>query len=180
VRACGACNLCCKVLQVESLNKPAGQWCVHVLKGRGCGIHGRHPDDCRSFRCGWLDSPELGPEWKPEISRFVVRDERDQRRICIDVDPGYPGAWKAPAYYPLIKQWSRSVRDQSGCVLVYVGDTTIVVFPEEDIALGPLPSGPELVVGYLKGRGYRRPLVRRMVDGLVATEWLGTRFATPD
>lgn len=180
MRTCGTCTLCCKVLEVQSLAKPPGQWCVHVLKGRGCGIHGAHPADCRAFACGWLQTPDLGPEWKPEVCRFVLRNESDQRRLCVDVDPGFPDAWKKPAYYPLIKQWSRAVRDRTGCVLVYIGARTIVVFPEEDIDIGPLESGRELLVGYLKGRGYRRPLVRRMADGVVAAEWLGARIAAPD
>jgi len=173
MRTCGSCNLCCKVLEVRSLAKPGGQWCEHAIRGRGCGIHGRHPADCRAFTCGWLQSSDLGPEWKPEICRFVLRDESDERRLCVDVDPGFPDAWKKPAYYPLIKRWSGAVRDRTGCVLVYVGARTIVVFPEEDIDLGPLEPAPVLVVGYLKTRDVRRPLVRHMVDGAVAAEWRG-------
>lgn len=176
MRTCGTCTLCCKVLDVRSLAKPPGRWCAHVVQGRGCGIHGAHPADCRGFACGWLKSADLGPEWKPEVSRFVLRDESDERRLCIDVDPGFPDAWKKPAYYPLIKRWAEAVRDQTGCVLVYAGAKTTVVFPEEDIAIGDLESGRPLAVGYLKGRDHRRPLVRLMDGETVAREWLGSRF----
>lgn len=176
MRTCGTCTLCCKVLEVPSLAKPPGQWCAHVVQGRGCGIHGRHPADCQAFACGWLTAMDLGPEWKPEVSRFVLRDESDARRLCIDVDPGFPDAWKKPAYYPLIKRWAQAVRDRTGCVLVYAGARTTVVFPEEDIAIGTLDSGRPLVVGYLKGRDWRQPLVRLMDGETVAGEWRGSRF----
>jgi hypothetical protein len=32
-RSCGSCSLCCKVMPVQELSKPAGQWCVHAVPG---------------------------------------------------------------------------------------------------------------------------------------------------
>lgn len=103
VKACGSCNLCCKLLNVVSLAKPPGRWCEHARAGAGCAVHGSHPDDCRAFACGWLQWGELGEAWRPSTARFLIRNEPSQGRLCIDVDPGRPDAWKAAAYYPTIK-----------------------------------------------------------------------------
>ncbi|MDP2259567.1 MAG: YkgJ family cysteine cluster protein [Caulobacter sp.] len=176
MKSCGPCNLCCKVLHVESLTKPPGRWCRHTAAGAGCGIHGAHPTDCRAFACGWLQWPELGEAWRPSTAGFLIRSEPSQGRICIDVDSDRPNAWRAAAYYGTIKGWSAQVRERIGCVLVYVGAQCTVVFPEEDIDIGDLAGDDELVVGYLKGRTWRRPLVRRLLRGEIADEWRGARI----
>lgn len=178
MKSCGTCTLCCKVLHVESLAKPAGRWCEHARAGGGCAIHGRHPDDCRAFACGWLQWEDLGEAWRPSKAHFLIRPEPSQGRLCIDVDPGRPAAWRDPAYYPTIKAWSAQIRQGAACVLVYVGERTTVVFPEEDIDIGVFRPEEELVVGYLKGRGYDRPLVRLLRGGEVAGEWRGARVPT--
>lgn len=177
MRSCGPCNLCCQVLHVASLDKPPGRLCAHALAGAGCAIHGEHPEDCRAFACGWLQWEELGEAWRPSIAHFLIRPEPGQGRLCIDVDPAWPAAWKAAAYYPTIKAWSAQVRDRTGCVLVYVGDDCIVVFPEQDLEIGPVAGDDELVVGYLKGRDYVRPLVRRRRAGVQLGEWQGHKLA---
>ena len=71
-RSCGTCTLCCKVFDVPSLEKPAGQWCKHCLPGRGCGIHETRPQHCRAFHCMWMTAPWLADEWKPERAKFVL------------------------------------------------------------------------------------------------------------
>lgn len=173
MKTCGTCALCCKVLEIEPLAKPAGQWCVHVRKGRGCGVYADRPEPCRTFTCGWLATPQLGDEWKPETAKFLIRDERALGHLCLDVDPGYPAAWRGAAYLPMIKRWSRMVWEQRGCVLVYAGGQTTVVFPEEDIAIGAFDSGQKLMVGYRGAAGRRVPMVRLLDGETVVREWLG-------
>lgn len=53
-RQCGECNLCCKLLVVEELEKPAHQWCPHVQLGVGCKIYDTKPKVCSDFKCLWL------------------------------------------------------------------------------------------------------------------------------
>lgn len=52
-RSCGDCKLCCKVLGVPVLNKPAGKWCPHCPT-RGCKIYDDRPQECREYGCLWL------------------------------------------------------------------------------------------------------------------------------
>jgi hypothetical protein len=160
MKSCGTCSLCCKVLTIEALAKPPGQWCPHVVAGRGCGIHGRHPQECQVFRCAWLDTPELDETWKPEASGMVLRSELEGRRLCIDVDPARPNAWRDPPYYPQIKTWSQVAAHGVGEVVVLVDLSVTVVFPEADVAVGQVDVGDQLWVSYRQIPGGRQPWVR--------------------
>src|SRR4029450_3980750 len=72
-RTCGTCTLCCKVYPVvPDLDKPRSVWCPHCVAGKGCGIHVKRPNICRTFFCNWLLDEALGPEWKPERCKFVL------------------------------------------------------------------------------------------------------------
>jgi hypothetical protein len=82
-RDCGSCNLCCKLLMVPDIHKPANMTCWWTTVHGGCVRHGEKPDPnevdqepgtsvftlrpsqagkdlallaCASFRCLWLDS----------------------------------------------------------------------------------------------------------------------------
>lgn len=172
MKSCGPCTLCCTVLDIPELSKPAGKACVHL--NAGCGIYPDRPTPCRTFTCGWLALETLGEAWRPDIAGFLIRDERDQGQLCIDTDPARPDAWRAEPYYSQIKAWSRMVHDRTGCLLVYAADHTVAVFPEEDLALGALGPDPVLQIGYIRRDGSRRPLVRLRQDGVVVREWIGS------
>jgi hypothetical protein len=72
-RTCGACTLCCTALVVETpeFRKMAGVTCTHCTAA-GCGIYERRFPICRSYHCGWIHSPELGDDWRPDISGVMV------------------------------------------------------------------------------------------------------------
>ena len=59
-RECGDCTLCCKVMAIEQLAKPASAWCPHCKPGRGCRIYADRPAECRAFSCLWLVNDRLG------------------------------------------------------------------------------------------------------------------------
>jgi len=82
--------MCCKVYSIKELNKPAGQWCIHAVRGSGCSIHANRPRSCREFFCSWLIDPNLGPEWKPEVCRFVMSADPAYQALTLMVDPGMP------------------------------------------------------------------------------------------
>lgn len=159
-RTCGDCDLCCTLVAVASLSKPAYTGCRHAAAGGGCTIYGNHPTDCQAFRCGWLDMPELGDEWRPSQSGFIIRVEMNAKLLCIDVAPDRPEAWRDPRFYRAIKEWSRMAWKQQGQVLVYIGLEAWAIFPEEDLFIGPYEPGEDLAVGYEKSKLHRRPLAR--------------------
>lgn len=140
-RSCGACTLCCKVYDVPSLDKPAGTWCRHCKPGRGCGIHETRPQHCRSFHCLWMTAAFLGPEWKPDRSRFVMSVDPATKNLLIQLDPGQPGAWRAAPYHDQIRRWAAAALAEQRHVIVFLNKAATVVLPDRDVALGVL--GPE-------------------------------------
>ena len=147
VKSCGTCSLCCKVMVVPEINKPAGQWCRHFAKGVGCTIHDARPHACSHFQCYWSISEVLGEEWRPDRAKFVLWSDNEWRLI-VEVDPSTPSAWKREPFYSSLKTWSDTRRPHPFQVLVRAGAGYIVVLPEADIDMGPPPEGHQLFVGY--------------------------------
>jgi uncharacterized protein len=98
---CGTCTLCCKIMGVSELDKPANVWCQHCAKGKGCTIYETRPASCRIFDCLWLQSqqrPEAErfiPALRPDRSRVVLTATKTGKGVVAQVDPMRPDAWKA-------------------------------------------------------------------------------------
>jgi hypothetical protein len=150
-RACGACTLCCKVFDLPEFDSPVGQWCRHCAPGRGCTIHATRADLCRSFFCGWMVRPDLGPEWKPDEAHLIVRILNAGQIPClvINVDDSYPAAWRRPDIYRQLKQFAGSGR---GFVHVQIGRHHIVFIGEREIDMGLLAVDEEAKISLRGGR----------------------------
>jgi hypothetical protein len=156
VRPCGSCSLCCKVLRINALEKPAGEWCAHFRKGVGCSIHSRSPGECRNFQCFWTLSSVLGDEWRPDRSKLVLWSNVEGR-VIVDVDPAFPNAWRREPYYSTLKAWSDRDRPMKLEVLVRSGGRLWVIFPEADLDLGPQQPDMSIDSGYRIEEGRRAP-----------------------
>ena len=143
-RSCGTCTLCCKVFDVPSLDKPAGQWCQHCLPGRGCGIHETRPQHCRAFHCLWMTAPWLADAWKPERAKFVLTMDPATRNLLVQVDPGQPRAWRVEPYYPQLKRWAQAALAEGKHVIVFLNTSATVVLPDRDVEVGPIGPGDTL------------------------------------
>lgn len=73
MRECGDCMMCCKILEIEALEKPAGVWCPHAdPKGARCTIYADRPKTCSLFRCAWLIDETIPEEFKPNKTKVVM------------------------------------------------------------------------------------------------------------
>jgi hypothetical protein len=160
-RTCGTCRLCCKVYSIAELSKPAGQWCPHLTRTAGCTVYRSRPHDCRQFFCAWRLDPNLGPEWKPEVSRFVLSADPRYQALTVTVDPGAPLAWKKEPYYSRLKSFSAGFFTENKRVLVNVRSHTIVILPDRDVPLGVIVPGEEIVI-WREGATYQAVLRRHM------------------
>lgn len=70
-RTCGGCTACCKPFTIPEIDKLDGGWCVHSIKGKGCGIYETHPAVCRRFECLWLYGYD-DEENRPDKAGFFV------------------------------------------------------------------------------------------------------------
>jgi hypothetical protein len=164
-RQCGTCTLCCKVMRIEELDKPVGQWCPNCAVGKGCNIYAERPQSCRDFHCGymfWEDN--IGEHWYPAKSRMVIVSELNGKRIGIRVDPSRPDAWRQAPYYNEIKAWAQHTRvpegrDDAFAVTVHIGERWIWILPDREVDVGTVaddeivataemmtPSGPRIDV----------------------------------
>jgi hypothetical protein len=160
-RSCGTCSLCCKVYSVKELEKPAGRWCVHSVKGGGCGIHLDRPHVCRQFFCSWRFDPNLGPEWKPEVSRFVLSADPAWQALVVMVDPDRPLAWKRAPYYAMLKKFSEVFFRINQKVLVNLRGHITVLLPDCEVPIGHMTPGEEIVL-WRDGPNYCAALRRNL------------------
>jgi len=66
-RACGSCTICCRVLEIAALDKPAGILCRHNT-GTACGIYPERPEACARWHCLWRKIGALPDELRPDRS----------------------------------------------------------------------------------------------------------------
>jgi hypothetical protein len=162
-KSCGECGMCCKLLAIQALDKPAGAWCGHFKRGAGCGVYDERPPACRGFICLWLDSEKLDEAWRPDRAKFLMYTEKGGQRLNVIVDPNHPGAWKREPYYRRIKAMSELALDGRELV-VCIGDRRIVVFPHEDVDLGLVNPEHKLVSGYAERDGAMIPYAMILSD----------------
>jgi len=133
-RTCGDCTLCCKVMAIEELAKPASHWCLHCKPGRGCTVYADRPAECENFNCLWLVNDVLDERWKPNKSKLVLTTSEDG--IEIRCDPGFLDAWRKEPYHSQIRSWAMSGESNDVTVLVVVGQRMILITPDQEHDLG--------------------------------------------
>lgn len=111
-RSCGTCTLCCKLVPVPPLRKPAGVRCQHQRHGKGCAIYADRPTACRTWGCRWLVDPAAAALPRPDRAHYVVDMEEDTVTlqpkdggpptkvpvIQVWIDPAFPDACRTPAF----------------------------------------------------------------------------------
>ena len=113
MRQCGDCQLCCKLLPVRSLDKPAHTRCRHQQHHKGCAVYAqlfRIAPECKLWSCRWLLHDDTGDLSRPDRSHYVIdvmpdfiRAEDEDGTVVevpvvqVWVDPDYPHAHRDPA-----------------------------------------------------------------------------------
>jgi len=94
MRKCGECSLCCKLIEVRELSKPAGANCPHRAE-IGCSLYGTEKmlDCCLLYSCMWLLLDRIPDELRPDRCRVIFEKIDDRTFIGIS-DPAFPGAWR--------------------------------------------------------------------------------------
>jgi hypothetical protein len=178
-RSCGDCSLCCKLPQIDELEKPEGVWCRHCAPRRGgCRIYDTRPTPCRVFYCSWMVDADVGPEWRPLTAKMVVYFEPAASRLSIRVVPEHPDAWRREPYYSQIKRWSRAAVEARQQVVVYIRRRVIVILPDKDVDFGDVELGDQIWVGAREtpvGRTWSaikipRDLPQEQVSGWIASQ----------
>jgi hypothetical protein len=87
-KSCGGCTACCSVMPVDdpALKKAAYRDCPllrphFASQGPGCSIYGKHPRACAVWSCGWLLSPDLPLQLRPDRCGVVMDPIVDLIRV---------------------------------------------------------------------------------------------------
>ncbi len=98
---CGTCTMCCKVMAIKEIDKPANQWCKDCTPGKGCNIYETRPESCAGFECVWLQTQyrrhgehAMPAEARPDRSKVVIDVRGNGAGLVFFVDPAYPEAHK--------------------------------------------------------------------------------------
>lgn len=122
-RSCGTCSLCCTILRVDELEKPAGRDCVHQRGSRGCGIHATRPAICRTYRCLWLQGGLEDGE-RPDATGAVVDLETTGVGLRLAIRESRPGIFdESPALRAIAERHRSSMP-------VRISDTADVLDPD--------------------------------------------------
>jgi hypothetical protein len=109
--------------------------CEHCTEAGGCRIYPDRPTECRQFYCGYLLDPTLDECWKPSKSKLVVAFAEHPYAVAIHVDAGSPNAWRKEPFYSQIRRWAVLAARTGTRVVVWQGDTKIIVPAEPDPAV---------------------------------------------
>ena len=137
-RACGGCTLCCKLLPVAEIDKPAATWCPHCELGVGCGIYADRPHGCRVFYCGWLVNDNVAPHWRPRDSRMVIDFQPLKNRMVVHVDPGRADTWRRAPYLGDLQAQAMRMAETGGYVLIACGAQFVMLVGQQEFPLGRL------------------------------------------
>ena len=134
--------MCCKLMGVAAIAKPAHVWCGHYRKGAGCGIYVDRPKACADFACYWLHAPNLDDRWRPDRAGFVLHRENDGQALVVEVDPASPDAWRRAPFYDTFKAWAARGAPKGLTLNVLVGRRGYEILPDRDVDYGVVREIP--------------------------------------
>jgi hypothetical protein len=149
-RRCDECTLCCKVMAIEELDKPAGKWCRHCQPRRGCRIYDNRPGECREFNCLWLLDTRFGPHWKPSKSKLVLTTSEDG--IEVGCDPTFPDAWRKEPFHREIRALAASGEAHEVTVLVIIEERMTLLASDREFDVGVVAPDEPIMREFDGGR----------------------------
>lgn len=150
-RTCGSgtsrCQLCCTLLPIPTIRKPANQRCQHQSGAKGCKIYAERPFPCKTFSCRWLADVSTKGLPRPDRAHYVIDIQPDHiqmtdeatgetRRVNafqVWVDPAFPDAHRAAG----LRAWMHEMARLHGAA------TIVRWSPVKGIAVFPPPFDPD-------------------------------------
>lgn len=141
-RQCGDCQLCCKLVPVQSLHKHGGTVCQFQKFHKGCTVYHKPqmPPECAMWNCRWLVNDDTDDLSRPDRSHYVIDVMPDFITIKPDdgkepynlqvaqiwVDPKHPDAHRDPA----LRRWMfrRAAEDSVASIIRFNERDAFVVF----------------------------------------------------
>lgn len=75
---CNGCTLCCYLLDVPEINKPAETECKDCAVNVGCKIWKNRPQVCRDFECAYVQMKKVSPKLRPDNCKVIFEKISDR------------------------------------------------------------------------------------------------------
>lgn len=141
-RRCGDCTLCCKLLPVSEIGKPANQPCEHQRTGKGCLLYHKRtfPNSCKLWSCAWLLNLDADHLPRPDHAHYVIDPMPDY--VTVKAENGLTGRlpvvqiWVDPRHRnahrnPRLRAWiaRRAETHGQAALIRYDSTEAFVLFP---------------------------------------------------
>ncbi|MBB4066091.1 hypothetical protein [Gellertiella hungarica] len=126
-RDCAGCGLCCRLPDIDALDKPANEPCRHLAGEAGCRAYDTRPDTCRAFLCLWRTEAALGEEWHPPTAGMMVYRQGPQRTVL--ADPRRPDRSRSEPWLSQLRRWAAEDARTGGYVILFAGDRVEKIEP---------------------------------------------------
>lgn len=141
-RRCGACTLCCKLLPVHDIQKPANQVCKFQRSAKGCTVYRQRgfPTSCALWNCLWLGDDDAADLPRPDHAHYVIDVSPDYIEIIMSsgevmrvdvvqiwVDPKHPHAYQDPRLLAWIER--RAQRLGHAALIRFDSYRALTLFP---------------------------------------------------
>jgi len=123
---CGGCTLCCTVLEIPELPKPAWTDCPNCTS-TSCSVWESKPISCQRFVCLWYAHSKFPDSLRPDHCG-VVFEPAGKRVLLAMINQDNPNAWKEGIAWTLIKKF---VADGTA-VIVQIKSEKHFLLPEGD------------------------------------------------
>jgi hypothetical protein len=139
-RECGDCQLCCKLVPVVPLQKPAGTACQFQKFHKGCTVYNKPamPPECSLWNCRWLIDDDTSELSRPDRSHYVIdvmpdfitisNEDGSTQNIQVAqiwVDPKHPDAHRDPA----LRRWMvRRAEEGIACLIRFNSRNGFAIF----------------------------------------------------
>lgn len=110
---CGSCTLCCELLPIPEIKKPASVLCSNCTINKGCNIYNNRPKSCKNFDCLYLQSDDMDISLRP--NECGVMFEKVTTKIYFGTESSKnAGSWKDLNVFNYIK----SLNDEGITVVI--------------------------------------------------------------
>lgn len=115
---CGTCTLCCTLLTVKDIDKPAGMECEHCT-GDACSIYDERPQGCRDFCCAYSQMEQVNIALRPDNCGVVFEKAYDDLMLGVQDS--------ARDTYPHLKgQVNNFLQSGTNVILIRGGKPTVI------------------------------------------------------
>lgn len=127
---CDGCTMCCLLLPVPWLNKPAGQLCRYCEAGVGCQIFNTAlTEECKKFRCAYNQIENAPISLRPDKCKIIFEKVNNEMFLGT-MHPDYKNAYKTEVIQKQLMIFY--AKGFSVILAILDNESPLVIYPAKD------------------------------------------------